>query len=57
LRGSAHPFWTFTAGATKSEDLVTVQPGRSGFVNSGVQVFYDFTVTYDDTSGQIRLSR
>jgi len=56
LRGAAHPFWTFTAGATKSEDLVTVRPGRSGFVNSGVQVFYDFTVTYDDTSGQIRLS-
>ena len=36
LRGAAHPFWTFTAGATKSEDLVTVRPGRSGFVNSGV---------------------
>jgi Protein of unknown function (DUF3443) len=56
LGGSANPFWSFTAGATKSKDLVTVRAGRGGFVNSGVQVFYDFTVTYDDTSGQIRLS-
>jgi hypothetical protein len=57
LRGSAHPFWSFTAGATKSKDLVTVRAGRGGFVNTGVQVFYDFTVTYDDTRGQIQLSR
>jgi hypothetical protein len=56
LPGSAEPFWSFTAGATKSKDLVTVRTGRGGFVNSGVQVFYDFTVTYDDAGGQIRLS-
>jgi hypothetical protein len=57
LPGSAKPFWSFTAGVTKSKDLVTVRTDRRGFVNSGVQVFYDFTVTYDDTLGQIRLSR
>ena len=47
----------FTAGTTKSADLVTVRTDDGHFVNTGVQAFYDFTITYDDTTGQIRLSR
>jgi hypothetical protein len=57
LSGASGPFWTFAAGTTKSADLVTVRMDQGPFVNSGVQAFYDFTITYDDTSGQIRLSR
>jgi len=57
LSGATKPFWTFTAGTTKSADLVTVRTGQGRFVNTGVQAFYDFTVTYDDTTGQIRLSQ
>jgi hypothetical protein len=57
LSGASAPFWTFTAGTTKSANLVTVKTGRRPFVNTGVQAFYDFTITYDDTSGQILLSR
>ena len=57
LSGASAPFWTFTAGTTKSADLVTVKTGRGPFVNTGVQAFYDYTITYDDTSGQILLSR
>jgi hypothetical protein len=57
LSGAKSPFWTFTAGATKSADLVTVKTGQGPFVNTGVQAFYDFTITYDDTTGQIRLSQ
>jgi Protein of unknown function (DUF3443) len=57
LSGASAPFWTFTAGTTKSADLVTVKTGRRPFVNTGVQAFYDYTITYDDTSGQILLSR
>lgn len=57
LSGASTPFWTFTAGTTKSADLVTVKAGQGPFVNTGVQVFYDYTITYNDTSGQIRLSR
>jgi len=57
LPGARSPFWTFTAGATKSADLVTVKMGRGPFVNTGVQAFYDFTVTYDDARGTIQLSR
>ena len=57
LSGASAPFWTFTAGTTKSADLVTVRTGQGPFVNTGVQAFYDYTITYDDTSGQILLSR
>jgi hypothetical protein len=57
LSGASTPFWTFTAGTTKSADLVTVKTGQGPFVNTGVQVFYDYTITYNDTSGRIRLSR
>jgi hypothetical protein len=57
VSGASTPFWTFTAGTTKSADLVTVRTGQGPFVNTGVQAFYDYTITYNDTSGQIRLSR
>jgi Protein of unknown function (DUF3443) len=57
LKRAPRPFWTFTSGTTKSEDLVTVKSDQGPFVNTGVQVFYEFSVTYDDITGQIRLSR
>jgi hypothetical protein len=56
LGGASAPFWAFTAGTTKSADLVTVKSGQGPFVNTGVQAFYDFTISYDDVTGQIRLS-
>jgi hypothetical protein len=54
--GAGMPFWTFTTGLTKSKDTVTVHPGRP-FVNTGVQAFYTFTITYDDRNGTLVLSR
>ncbi len=57
LNGSAVPFWTFTAGTTKSDNLLTVETDRGPFVNTGVQAFYDFTIAYDDATGQIFLSQ
>ena len=56
VNGAASPFWTFASGSIKSENLVTVRSDHGPFLNAGVQVFYDFTVTYDDVRGQIRLS-
>jgi hypothetical protein len=56
VSGSAKSFWTFSAGTTKSENLLTVESDEGPFLNTGVQAFYDFTITYDDVNGQIRLS-
>jgi hypothetical protein len=56
VSGSAKAFWTFSAGTTKSENLLTVESDEGPFLNTGVQAFYDFTITYDDINGQIRLS-
>lgn len=53
--GIAAPFWTFTTGTAKSEDLVRIGPESGSFVNTGVQVFYDFGVLYNDTAGTISL--
>jgi len=57
VKRAAAPFWRFAAGPTKSQDLVTVKAGQGPFVNTGVQAFYDFTITYDDITGQVRLAR
>ena len=54
--GAASPFWSFTSGAIKSKNLLTVRSDHGPFLNTGVQAFYDFTVSYDDVRGQIRLS-
>ncbi len=56
LRGAKTPFWTFVAGSTKSANLVTVKTGRGPFVNTGVQAFFDFTITYNEANGQLLLS-
>jgi Protein of unknown function (DUF3443) len=56
VSGAGAPFWVFTAGTTKSADLLTVKSGQGPFVNTGVQAFYDFTISYNDVTGQIRLS-
>jgi hypothetical protein len=55
VRGAASPFWSFTAGTTKSSDLVRVMDGQGPFFNSGVQAFYDFTISYDETTGSVSL--
>jgi hypothetical protein len=55
--GAASPFWRFSAGTSKSSDLVRVMNGKGPFINTGVQAFYDFTVRYDETAGSITLSR
>jgi hypothetical protein len=56
LPGAGQPFWSISTGTTKSKNLVTVRSRRGSFVNTGVPVFCDFTVTYDDTTGRIWLS-
>jgi hypothetical protein len=53
--GAAAPFWTFTTGLAKSENLVRPGPKPHPFVNTGVQAFYDFTIVYNDLSGIISL--
>jgi Protein of unknown function (DUF3443) len=53
--GAAAPFWTFTTGTAKSEDLVRLGPQPHPFVNTGVQAFYDFTIVYDDLTGTVSL--
>ncbi len=55
-KGAGTPFWTFTTGTSKSEDLVRIESGQGPFVNTGVQAFFDFTIHYDDLQGTIALS-
>ena len=50
------PFWSFTAGSEKSADLVRVISDQGPFFNSGVQAFYDFTITYNAKKGRVALS-
>jgi hypothetical protein len=51
------PFWSFRAGSEKSADLVLVKSDRSyPFLNSGVQAFYDFTITYNAKKGHVTLT-
>jgi len=57
VRGDPHPFWRFSAGTIKSGNLVTLEARSHFFVNTGVQAFYSFTVTYDDRHGTVRLVR
>jgi hypothetical protein len=51
LPGAATPFWSFTTGTSRSENLVMVQAQKTPFVNLGVAGFYAFTVTYDEPAG------
>ncbi len=55
IRGSSAPFWRFTAGTTKSADTVSIRPDVPRLVNTGVQAFYAFTITYDNVHGTIGL--
>jgi len=49
------PLWSFSAGSGTMQ-TVYVEPEGSDSVNSGVQAFYSFTVTYDEAHGSIYLS-
>ena len=52
------PFWSFlTKGSEKSADLVRVISDKGPFFNSGVQAFYDFTITYNTKKGRVTLTR
>ncbi len=53
--GAGSPFWTFTTGTAKSLNLVRRGPERRSFVNTGVGVFYDFSVLYNDVAGTVSL--
>jgi hypothetical protein len=53
--GAAAPFWSFTTGTAKSEDLIKLGTTTHPFVNTGVQAFYDFTIVYNDVSGTVAL--
>ena len=55
--GAGSPFWTFTTGTAKSVNLVRRGPEGRSFVNTGVGVFYDFSVLYDDVAGTVSLYR
>lgn len=50
------PFWSFATGSEASADLVRVISDQGAFFNSGVQAFYDFTVTYNAKTGHIALT-
>jgi hypothetical protein len=54
LLGVAAPFWEFTTGITRSADMVTLR--TNAIVNTGVQAFYAFTITYDVVHGDIGLT-
>ena len=50
-----NPLWSFDAGGGTMQ-TVYVEPDGSDWVNSGVQAFYSFNVTYDEAHGEIFLS-
>jgi PE-PGRS family protein with aspartyl peptidase-like domain/uncharacterized protein DUF3443 len=54
VRGGSRPFWSFLSGRSRSLEMVTVEKGKP-IVNTGVQVFFAFTVTYDDAGGTVTL--
>jgi len=55
--GGEPPFWSFLTGSEKSADLVRVISDQGPFFNSGVQAFYDFTITYNAKKGHMTLTR
>jgi hypothetical protein len=55
--GAKQSFWRFSTGSTKSENLVTMRGDKKLFVNTGVQAFFAFIVTYNDLRGRVLLVR
>jgi hypothetical protein len=55
--GAKQSFWRFSTGSTKSKDLVTIRGAKKLFINTGVQTFFDFIVTYSDLRGTVVLAR
>lgn len=51
----SNPLWSFTSGDGAMQTVI-VEPSGINWVNSGVQAFYSFTVTYDEVNGSIFLS-
>jgi hypothetical protein len=52
---NGNPLWSFTSGGGAMQTVI-VEPDGVNWVNSGVQAFYSFTVTYDEVNGAIFLS-
>jgi hypothetical protein len=57
LPNATKSFWSFTTGTTRSKNLIVLRPDENTFVNLGVQGYFTFTITYDDTAGVVVLSR
>jgi hypothetical protein len=55
VAGAPRSFWQFSTGATKSANLVTLRGVKRSFINTGVQAFFAFTVTYNDARGSVQL--
>ena len=53
--GARRSFWRFSTGSIKSKNLVTIRGRKKPFINTGVQAFFAFTVTYDDLRGTVLL--
>jgi hypothetical protein len=54
VAGSATAFWEFMTGTERSADTVTLR--TNAIVNTGVQAYYAFTITYDEVHGAISLT-
>jgi hypothetical protein len=55
-QGHPQPFWTFTAGTYLSHNTVLAFGRGKPLVIGAVQSFFTFSITFDDTSGEIVLS-
>ncbi len=56
-RTSATSFWSFVTGTTRAKDLVVFRGGTRAFVNAGIQGYFEFTITYNDVTGAVVLTR
>jgi Aspartyl protease len=56
LPGATRPFWIFAAGHVSSENIITRTPAPTETVNTGVQAFYAWTITYDPRLGRLLLT-
>jgi hypothetical protein len=56
VAGSSYTVWTVVTGRTPSANLTVASPKGPRLVNTGNNIFYDFTVTYDMERGLVSLS-
>jgi hypothetical protein len=56
LPGASNPFWSFAAGTVPSQNRVQVHSSGTGTVNTGVQAFFAFKLTFNAVRKTISLS-